>query len=327
MPPLDRAPPGMERSYRSQCEPMAISAQHKRKSELELPGPDSILWNALADWRILLCAGRSLLLQVAHPAVAAGVEHYSNFAADPWRRLTKTIELYFGGVIFGWPDGSEAAAARLRDIHRRIRGRDAAGHPYRALDANIFHWVHATMVDGTAVLMEHFGEPLRGEDLDRFYEEARRIGRLCGLRDREMPADWAGFRDYFDRMVSCELQDNRTVRAVLASLADPPRPPFLSVPHWLWRSGLWPPTKHLVMLCTIGLLPVPLRERLKVSWDPVSELELRFCAACVRRLMPLLPAPLRMHPYAYAAFRQARRAAAKGDCRPASEAVARASNP
>ncbi len=282
------------------------------KAEAITLGPNSITWRALSDWRILLCGGRSLLLQVAHPVVAAGVSQHSNFTVDPWKRLIGTLELYFGGVIFGWPAGAAAAAARLRSTHARIRGVDALGRPYRALEPGVFHWVHATLVDSSAVLLEHFGTPLRGSELTRFYDEMREVGRLCGLRDREMPPDWASFREYFDEMVRTALEDTRVVREVLSMLANAPRPCSLPVPDLIWRWCLWPSVGHLVWLCSIGLLPVPLRERLEIPWTRAQEIELRVNAALLRRAVPLLPERLRMHPWAYAAYYGAGRLVSPG---------------
>jgi uncharacterized protein (DUF2236 family) len=187
-------------------------------------------------------------------------------------------------------------------MHQRIKGLDAAGQPYHALEASAFHWVHATLVDGTAVLLEHFGNPLLGDDFARLYEEMRYVGRLCGLRDRDMPRDWASFRHYFSHMVRSELEDNRIVREVIATLLRPPRPSKLPVPDYFWQACVWPPAGHLAMLCTIGLLPAPLRVRLGLAWTQREELELRVYAAFIRRVVSLLPAYVRMHPYAYAAF-------------------------
>ena len=54
-------------------------------------GPDSEAWALNRESMLLLGAGpRALLLQIAHPAVAAGVDAHSDFRMDPWRRLAAT---------------------------------------------------------------------------------------------------------------------------------------------------------------------------------------------------------------------------------------------
>src|SRR5437868_2684754 len=154
------------------------SATNFRSASLGL-GPESVVWRELSDWRVLLGGGRALLLQVAHPAVSAGVAEHSNFAIDPWKRLTGTLDLYLGRVIFGQPDEATAAGMRLRAMHTHIKGTDSTGCSYDALEPSVFHWVHATLVDGLVVLAERFGNPLKGQALARVYGEMCEVGRLC----------------------------------------------------------------------------------------------------------------------------------------------------
>src|SRR5204863_10112433 len=54
-------------------------------------GPESITWRRAGDARAMFGAGAALLLQVAHPTVAAGVREHSDFKADPWGRLWRTL--------------------------------------------------------------------------------------------------------------------------------------------------------------------------------------------------------------------------------------------
>ena len=44
-----------------------------------------------------------LLLQVAHPTVAAGVRDYSDFERRPWDRLMRTLD-YVSLLVYGGPD-------------------------------------------------------------------------------------------------------------------------------------------------------------------------------------------------------------------------------
>jgi uncharacterized protein (DUF2236 family) len=232
-----------------------------------------MVWRELSDWRVLLGGGRVLLLQVAHPAVAASVAQHSNFAIDPWKRLMRTLDLYVGGIIFGSPDEAAAAGARLRTMHARIKGTDSAGRSYDALETSVFHWVHATLVDGLVAVVHRFGNPLKREALARVYEEMCGVGRLCGLRERDMPPDWPSFRKYFDE--TCDLlEDNPVVHQVIATIARAPCPPGVPLPEPLWRTLVWPPLGHFAMLCAVGLLPTLVRERLGLPWNRAQELEL-----------------------------------------------------
>ena len=268
--------------------------------DLRVLGPESVAWQHGDDWRFMLMAGRSLLLQVAHPVVAAGVAQHSNFAANPWKRLIGTLEMFIGGIIWGGPDAVNNAA-RLRKIHERINGIDAAGRPYSALQPDAFHWVHATLVDGMKVMTDNFERPLTPNELDRFYGEMCDVGRLYGVRDADMPPNWLAFQGYFDEMVRTALEDNSVVREVMKTIAKAPPPPGFYIPRPLWRLGVWP-ASHVMMLTTIGLLPAELRARWGLPWTRRQELELRAVSRLVRRAMPLIPERIRLHPWAYAAL-------------------------
>src|SRR6266545_3466926 len=52
---------------------------------------DGMAWRIGRELALLLGGGRALLLQVAHPLVAAGVAEHSGFREDPWRRLEGTM--------------------------------------------------------------------------------------------------------------------------------------------------------------------------------------------------------------------------------------------
>ena len=59
-------------------------------------GPDSTVWR-IGRERILLAGGpAALLLQIAHPLVAAGVTNHSGFSEDPFLRLRATLDATSG---------------------------------------------------------------------------------------------------------------------------------------------------------------------------------------------------------------------------------------
>src|SRR5947209_20588000 len=81
-------------------------------------GPQSVTWQFTSDVRLFFAPLYALLLQVAHPTVAAGVRDYSDFDKRPLERLLRTID-YLVLLQYG---GLEAAAAgrRLRQLHTRF---------------------------------------------------------------------------------------------------------------------------------------------------------------------------------------------------------------
>jgi uncharacterized protein (DUF2236 family) len=112
------------------------------------------------------------------------------------------------------------------------------------------------------------------------------------VRERDLPADWAGFRAYFDDMVANRLEHTDSVRDVLDALASPSRPPVSALPDSAWRAARLPAAR-MGALATIGLLPPVLRARFGLRWTRAQELELRALAAASRSVTPLMPASLR----------------------------------
>jgi uncharacterized protein (DUF2236 family) len=267
-------------------------------------GPDSLVWQLGGDWTVLLGGGRALLLQVSHPVVAAGVEQYSDFRANPWKRLTGTLDLYLS-VVFGGEQRARRAGADLRSLHRDIKGVDADGRRYHALDPEAFAWVHATLVDSAVQMIERFRQPLSPAERERYYAEMGQVGALYGLRAEDLPADWSSFQKYLDEKMRTRLRDSATVRDVLASVMHPARPPVLPVPDRLWRAGSWPGAA-LARLVTIGTLPQPLRELLGLRWTEGQQRALEAGQRLIRRVGPTLPDRLRLMPPAYEARRRER---------------------
>lgn len=273
-------------------------------------GPDSLVWQLGGEWTVLLGGGRALLMQVAHPTVAAGVEEHSDFRANPWKRLTGTLDLYLG-VVFGGDPRARRAGANLRALHRDIKGVGADGQRYHALDPEAFTWVHATLVDSAVAMIERFQRPMTAAERQRYYDEMGQVGALYGVRAGDLPADWPAFQSYVDDMARERLRDSPTVRDVLHSVMHPARPPVLPVPDVLWRAGSWPGSA-LARLVTIGTLPRPLRECLGLGWTEGQERALVASQQMVRRMWPLLPDRLRLMPPAYSARHGANRRAWTG---------------
>src|ERR687887_27077 len=97
------------------------------------PAPGSVVWRCASDPRVLLTAGYALVLQVAHPTVGAGVSEHSSFREDPWGRLLRTLDGFYG-LVYGGPESAAELGRRLLALHRTIKGVTAGGRPYHALE-------------------------------------------------------------------------------------------------------------------------------------------------------------------------------------------------
>src|SRR5947199_718087 len=111
-----------------------------------VPTPDSLLWRRAGDARVMVTAGYALVLQVAHPTVAAGVREHSNYAVDPWGRLFRTLD-YVHVMVYGGPRAAAETGRRLREMHRRIRGLAPDGRRYPAPEPEALAGVHAAPLE------------------------------------------------------------------------------------------------------------------------------------------------------------------------------------
>jgi uncharacterized protein (DUF2236 family) len=253
-----------------------------------VPPRGGITWRISGDARIFAASGYALLLQVAHPSVGAGVSQHSNFKQDPWGRLLRTLD-YTSSMVYGGPELAWRVGRRIRAMHTRIEGVRPDGVRYHALEPAPYAWVHATLAE--SIVRGHglfCFPPLRPDELERFWSEWLRLGRLVGVREGDLPESWPELRDYFDRMVEDELQDTEAAQDVIAALHDPAAPPLPWLRNGAWRLLRWPYVRAGV-LATIGMLPPALRERLGVRWSATKELRFRALARVSRGSGPLMP--------------------------------------
>lgn len=242
----------------------------------------------------MLGGGRALLMQVAHPLVAAGVAEHSGYGEDPWKRLEGTMRAVWT-VVFGTRAQADRAAARVRAMHGRVHGVLAeaagpfpAGTPYSALDPALLAWVHATLVDTALLVHDQWVRPLSEPERAAYYEGMKTCARLFGTPPEAIPPTLAAFRDYMDeRLASDELCVTDTAREIAATVLRPPLPLVLR------------PAMEAVNLVTASLLPPRLRRDYGIPWDPARAALLAGSRTWVRRVaMPLLPGRLRYVPAA-----------------------------
>jgi uncharacterized protein (DUF2236 family) len=263
---------------------------HPVREAPHAPKPGSLVWRYFGDSRAALLGPQLLVLQVAHPVVGAGVLEHSNFQREPWRRLMRTF-LSVSTVIYGGQDAASAEGARLRRLHRTIRGVDDQGRRYRALDPDAYSWVHATLVKGALDAHELFGRGLPAERIPEYYAQMRDVGRLLGLRDRDMPPDWQSFQTYYDDVVASRLEVNQTVWDVIDSVQHPKRPG--RVPDALWRLYAHSSGRRNYHVL-VGTLPPSYRAQLGLPWTARDERRLRRYARGVRVFMAMVPPPMRI---------------------------------
>ncbi|MET9493781.1 oxygenase MpaB family protein [Streptomyces sp. NPDC006552] len=266
------------------------------------PPAGGILWETAGDVRSLLALPAAFVLQVAHPAVGAGVDDHSVFRTDPWGRGQRSLT-----SVLRWVYGGEAAAEegrRLRRLHRTIQGTDAGGRRYHALTPAYYAWVHATGYPVARYARRYFARPFTPGEDERFYAEWLMVGRILGIHDRDMPRTTAEFWPYYRAMLDQEVGRNAVVDELTARDRAVPPPPGHPALRLLWPA-LRPALTRVLRFLSIGLLPPEAREAVGLPWTPRQERRLRRVAVLVRWLAPRLPERLRYLPLA----RRARTAA------------------
>jgi uncharacterized protein (DUF2236 family) len=281
-----------------------------------VPKPGSVVWEYSGDVRLLGGSAYALLLQVSHPTVGAGVSEHSDFRSDPWGRLFRTLD-YAYAMTYGGPQLAADVGRRVRHMHRAIKGIKPDGEPYHALEPEAYAWVHATLADGVVRGQRLLGRRLPADQLDEFWHDWRRVGRLVGVRSRDLPESWAEFERYFDRIVEERLERTEAVDEVLEALDDPARPPLRFLSDRGWKALRFPAIRS-TSLITAGLLPQTLRERFGVRWSPGRERRFNAVAAMSRASTPLMPARLKNSGPLYLRWR--REALERGDVAQASRA-------
>jgi uncharacterized protein (DUF2236 family) len=266
-------------------------------------GPDSLAWRLGLPRSIMLIAARALLLQVSHPTVGAGVRDHSNYKNDPWGRFESTVTS-LQVFTLGGPRAA-AEAQRLRDYHKQIKGTGFHGERYSAMSPEAYAWVHLSNFDTLMEFQKRFVGPLPAAQWEQLYAETKQVGRLLGLRDRDMPDDIPAFRAYVDDVIRTRLQDNATVREFLDSveLNDVP-PPSRLMPKPLWNA-LKPLGRTLLRDCLVGTLPPRMREKLDLPWTPEDQRRLDRLCTVVRRVSAATPPRVLHYPIAYRARRAA----------------------
>ncbi|MEU8309192.1 oxygenase MpaB family protein [Actinomadura sp. NPDC048955] len=273
-----------------------------------IPGPSSLTWRYAGDWRGVFTSRSTLLLQVAHPVVGAGVADHSEFLGDRWGRLTRTLESTFDFLGYRGEERGRKEAARLREVHKDIKGVDADGRRYHALNPEAYLWVHATLYHGMLRTRELFGRPAGPVEEATLFREWRDLALALGITGRHLPDGPAAFRAYFDGMVQDRLERNATVELLMRLDREPlPPPPSWPLPKAAWTGIALPPTR-LLRATGIAALPPVLRARFGLRWTASDQRRFEVFARGVRLAHTAAPAPLRLSPVAARAVRSAGRA-------------------
>lgn len=238
-------------------------------------GPDSILGRLAADPRIGFTGFSAGVLQLMHPAVSAGVLDHSAFFSDPFDRIYRSIPRIVNSIVA--PDSRERAA-KVREYHRDIKGTDAHGNRYHALDPDVYWWTHMTFVWAFLSAADRFHpHPPTGAERERYYAESLEWWSRYGLSMRPAQPDLASFEADFDRVCREDLEWTKAARLSMKVQKievvgmSPQMNRLLSIPG-----------APLVRLVLTGGLPELVRERFDIEWSRLDRLSYDALALSVR---------------------------------------------
>lgn len=259
-------------------------------------GPGSMSWRI--DREVVVLAGGScaLLMQAAHPMVAAGVAEHSTYATDPVGRLVRTLTSSYD-VIFGSRSMAEAAIRRMNAIHQAVRGHmPESGRAYSARDPEALLWVHATLVDTALRVYGRFVEPLTSTEEQAYHRECIRVAELLGVPAGGVPPTIGELRSWMAAMIAGgRVRVTPTAREIADTVLYPTRFP----PRVAWDAA------HLISL---SVLPTPLRQQYGIGWSAARQRGAQRIAGTVRRVLPFVPRTIRHVPQSRAAERRVRQA-------------------
>ena len=255
--------------------------------------PASEFWQVHREMVLLLAGGRALLMQLAHPKVAAGVDEHSSFQQSPFDRLRRTMSAIWS-VVFAQRDQARSALEKLDNVHAKVRGAvpsdepSFAGMPYDAMDQELLLWVHATLIDSAMIAYDLFVAPMTAPVRNAYYDDSKKLAALFGVEKESVPPSLAEFEMYMNRMIA---GDTIVVGPTARRLAHD----VLYARPWIFKIG------PLFRLVTAGLLPETLRDGYGLGWSAERGKMLTTFAKAVRTVRPFVPAPIRVVPNARAA--------------------------
>jgi uncharacterized protein (DUF2236 family) len=244
--------------------------------------PESVTWRVHADPSMLIGGMRALLVQALHPLAMAGVEQHSDYRADPWGRLQRTVE-YVLTTTYGTEEEARQAGLVVQAVHKRVRGTDpVTNKTYSAEDPDLLVWVHAVEVHSFLMAYRRYGSgPCTDDDADRYLAEQVGSATLVGLDPALVPGSVADLRDYFET-VDDELRPSPYSKDAAKVVLNPPLPlPLAFLKPIAWVPGA----------AAAGLMPRRLRAMHGIPWVPPADAAVRVAATALTRAMGLLPDP------------------------------------
>jgi uncharacterized protein (DUF2236 family) len=238
-------------------------------------GPDSVAWRLHADPSMLVGAMRALLVQALEPRAMAGVVQHSDYKADPWGRLNRTVRFVLH-TTYGDTATAEAACDAVRRIHDRVHGVDpVTGRAYSAHAPDLLLWIHAVEVHSALFSYRSYAGRLDDADADRYVDEMVRVAELLGLPPAMAPRSVGELRDYLRGVDGLQLTPG--ARESMRLILNPPMPLALR-PLWVLPAS-----------AAIASLPRFARRMYGLPWFAPATPSVRAAIFGLTRVLNVLP--------------------------------------
>ena len=258
------------------------------------PDQASVSERINAERVALFAWGRAILMQLAHPLIAAGVDEHSTFRAHAWSPVTRlhhTVRAMLA-LTFGDDAARMRAIEGIRTIHRRVHGRlqttvgpFPAGTPYSAEDPALVVWVHATLLESVPLVHDLIVAPLAESARDAYCAEAAPVAVALGAGECDVPRTWRNTTAYLqDGYASGRIVVGDQARRLAAAVLSPPIAPLVAPAIWVNR------------VITVGLLPPELRAAYGFRWERGDQRAFELLVRQMRRLRRVTPDALALWP-------------------------------
>lgn len=245
---------------------------------------DSVARRLNREAFLLFGGTAALLMQVAHPLVAAGVGEHSDFRRDPFGRLLRTLNTTLG-IVFGTTAQARAGLRRIDRRHVPVRGTTAQGQEYDARHPALLVWVQVTLVLTSLRLYELVRGRLNDVEREAYWAEARFFAGELGATREALPSTYGALIAYERYMLANEVIPDANAVAVAREVLRPVA--------WVPAPIAW-----AVDAFTAGLLPPSIRLAFGLPWRTRERLWFRFVIAALRRFVPYVPSRVRVVPQA-----------------------------
>ncbi len=193
-------------------------------------GPDSLTWKYFGDLRTGMLGVWIGAIQNMNPELGAGVEDHSILLREPLQRVARSVYPIMGVVY----DGERAAQTgeQIKGFHKTIKGVDAEGRRYHALNPETFYWAHATFFMLIIKTADYFCGGLTEAEKRQLFDEHVQWYRMYGMSMRPVPDTWEEFQEYWGRKCREDLEINKATLDIFSIRI--PKPWFVLMPTPIW---------------------------------------------------------------------------------------------